>query len=413
MAHADVVIVGAGLAGCSVAWHLAPHARVLLLEQAEQPGAEASSQNAGMIRRLGEDPYERALALRTHAWLEDPGEDWADLAVSRVTGAVLALAHDRYHLHDAAAHLRALGVAIESTDRPAEVAPALTGSPVPFAWVMPEERVADAHAVLTGFLRGLRRHGGEVRPRTEVVGLLVQGGRVAGVQTAAGPIPAGRVVLAAGAWSAALARTAGLRRPLIPVRRTLLQTAPHSLSAPDHPWTWVDDVGIYVRPETGGWLCSPCDEAVEPPPPGPGSRGPVEPEPRALAADKLERWLPAVADIRFTGGWTGLRTFAPDRRPFLGADPDLEGLWWAAGLGGFGVTCSYATGEVVAAWMRGQTVPWMHAPSVSPGRPLPTRWALRPTGSLDATRLEDVGLPDPTAARSSTSAAAAASATRR
>lgn len=368
MEQADVVVVGAGLAGCSVAWHLAPQGRVVVLDQADQPGAEATSQNAGLVRRMGEDPYERALALRTHAFLQAPGEDWD--TPSRRVGAVLGLVREPRHLHDAAAHLRARGVRVEALDRPGDVAPVLRGSPLRHAWYLPDERVADVHALLQGFLRGIRRHGGEVRCGERVTGLVP-----GGVRTAGGTIAAGAVVLAAGAWSRRLRDL-----PLLPLRRTLLQSAPHPLAAADHPWTWLDDVGLYVRPESGGWLCSPCDEALDPPGEGPGSRGAVEPLPRALAHDKIERFLPALADVRFVGGWSGLRTFAPDRRPVLGADPEVAGLWWAAGLGGFGVTCSFAVGEAVASWMRGEALDWIDAAGVSPGRTFPRRWPIRPDG---------------------------------
>ena len=382
--------MGAGLAGLSVAWHLSAAARVTVLDQAAQPGAEASSQNAGMVRRMGEDPNERALAVRTAAWLADPGEDWADASPSRVVGACLGLAHERDHLTDAAAHLRARGVRVEACDRPGEVAPALRGSPVPFAWWLPDERVADPHALVAGFLRGARRRGAAVRCGVRVTGIAQAGGRAVGVETDAGPVAADAVVLAAGAWGAALARGAGLVRPLVPVRRTLLQTGEHPLSSPDHPWTWVDDEGIYARPEAGGWLVSGCDEAVDRPAAGPGSRGPVEPWPRALAIDKLGRFMPALADVRVRGGWTGLRTFAPDRRPVLGADPALAGLWWAAGLGGFGVSGCYAAGEAVATWMTGGETAWLHQPSVSPGRSMATRWVLRPDGTLRGARIAGV-----------------------
>ncbi|MCB9763495.1 MAG: FAD-binding oxidoreductase [Alphaproteobacteria bacterium] len=391
MRTADVVIVGAGLAGCSVARHLAADHRVLLLEQGPQPGAEAAAQNAGMVRRMGEDPYERALAIRTvealAAWDAVPGPDFPDGPPSRVIGAVLALARDPDHLTDAAAHLRARGLQVEPCDRPADLAPALAGSPLPFAWHLPDARVADAHALVMGALRGARRLGASLRCGVRVTGLRTSGAQVTGVDTDDGPVEAGAVVLAAGAWSAQLARAAGLDRPLVPVRRTLLHTAPHPASAPDHPWTWVDDAGVYARPEAGGWLISGCDEAVDPPAPGPGSQGPVQELHRALAADKLRRWLPALADMRFTGGWTGLRTFAPDRRPVLGADPERPGLWWAAGLGGFGVTCSVAVGEAVAAWMRGHETPWLHRAGVAPGRPLASRWLIRPDGDLHHGRL--------------------------
>lgn len=388
----DVVIVGAGLAGSASAWHLAPHARVLLLDQAEAPGTEASAQNAAMVRRLGEDPYERALALRTVERLEaiEAGDEpWEGAAPSRVTGAVLGLAHDPSHLHDGVAHLRAAGVQVEALDRPEEVAPALAGSPLTAAWWLPRERVADPHAMLEGFLRGARRLGAELRCGVQVLEILREGERCVGVRTDRGVVHADRVLLASGAWTTELAATAGLVRPLIPLRRTLLQTAPHPLSHPDHPWCWIDDVGVYFRPEGGGWLCSPCDETVDPPAPGGAGKGPVEAEARALLAAKLERHAPRLADLRLQGGWTGLRTFAPDRRPVLGADPALDGLWWAAGLGGYGVSTAFAVGECVAAWMRGEAPDWIRPRGVAPTRPFPRRWPIRPGGELHRSVLVD------------------------
>ncbi len=380
------VIIGAGLAGCGVAWHLGGRG-VLLLDQAEQPGAEATAQNAGMIRRLGEDPFERALAVRTAAFLSDPGEDWADLTPSQVTGALLGLAHDPDHLSDAVAHLRACGVDVQRCDRPEAVAPALAGSPLCRAWYVPDERLADAGQILSGLLRGIRRTGGEVRCGVSVQRIVVEGGAVVGVETSAGRIGADRVVLAAGAWSGLLAARLGLHRPLIPLRRTLLHTSPHPLSRPDHPWCWIDDVGVYIRPESGGWLVSGCDEAVDPPDVEPGSRGPVEALPRALAMDKLAAHFPALGPVRLSTGWSGLRTFAPDRRPVLGADGEVAGLWWAAGLGGFGVTCGIAAGEAVATWMRGGRTDWLDAEGVSPSRRYLSRWPIRPTGDLSRPRL--------------------------
>ena len=390
--HPDVVIVGGGLAGLATAWHLAPHARVKVLEQADQVGAEASSQNAGMVRRLGEDPYERALAVRSAAWMADPGEAWLGGEVSRVVGAVLGLAIDEHHLTDAVAHLRARGVRVESLEsaaQVAEVAPALEGAPLRQAWWVPDERVGDPWAMMQGFVAGIRAYRGEIRTGTRVRELLVERGRVVGVVHDGGEARAEHVVLATGAWSARLVAPLGIHRPLIPLRRTLVQSAPHARSSPRHPWVWVDDVGIYARPEAGGWLVSGCDEAVDWPAAGPGSRGPVEPEHRALAQAKLERWIPALHDADLRAGWTGLRTFAPDRRPVLGADPAAPGLWWATALGGFGVTCSAAAGEAVAAWVRGEETPWLQPRSVSPGRDFLRRWPIRPDGDLRTSAMVD------------------------
>ena len=382
------MIIGAGLAGLATAYHLAPHRQVLVVDQADQMGAEASSQNAAMVRRLGEDPFERVLAARTVDWMIRPGPDWPGGPVSREVGAVLGLAIDPHHLHDAAAHLRARGITIEALDKPAEVAPALAGAPLLHAWWLPEERVGDPWAMLQGFAEGLRVHGGGIRTRSPVRSLRVSDGQVQGVELENGEVVlADVVVAAAGAWSAGLVAPFGLERPLIPLRRTLLQSAPHALSQTHHPWVWIDDVGIYARPEAGGWLVSGCDETVDWPLPGPGSRGPVEPFHRALAATKLQRWIPALGDAVLHQGWTGLRTFAPDRRPILGQDPDLAGLWWVAGLGGFGVTCGAAAGEAVASWICGRETPWLKPEPVSPGRRFLRRWPIRPHGDINSSRM--------------------------
>ena len=168
--QADVVIVGGGLAGLATAAHLAPHRRVLVLEQGEQVGAEASAQNAGMVRRLGEDPFERALAVRSAQWMADPGTDWPGDPPARMVGAVLGLAVDPFHLHDAVAHLRARDVAVEPLDDPAAVAPALAGSQLQQAWWLPEEQVADPWAILHGLRTTIRLHDGHLRTRTPCAG---------------------------------------------------------------------------------------------------------------------------------------------------------------------------------------------------------------------------------------------------
>ncbi len=381
MEAVETIVIGAGLAGASVAAHL--DSACLVLEQGSQPAAEASAQNAGMVRLLVEDPVERRLSVRAAERLAQLDRDW-EQAPSRVTGAVLALVHDPAHLDDGVAHLRAMGVAIEACDDPAAHAPALRRSPIQRAWWLPDARVADPHALVTGLLARSRA---TLRCGVQVQGLQLDGGRVTGVRTDAGTLPCHRVVVAAGAWSGHFAAQLGLRRPLVPIRRSLHQTHPHPLAAASHPWCWLDDVGLYVRPEGGGWLVSGCDETVDPLPQGPGSTGQVAADWQDRVVDRLLHYLPALGDASLRGGWTGLRTFAPDRRPILGPDPDVAGLHWAAGLGGYGVTTHLAVGEAVAAWVDGRSVDFIEPADVDPGRAYPRRWPIRPAGGLRGMRL--------------------------
>lgn len=383
---ADVIVVGAGLAGLATAWHLRRYARVLVVDRAPAPATESSDHSAAIVRRTGEDPVERTLVLRTVEWLADPGDDWDGRPPSRVVGAVLAVASDPSLVHDAIAHVRARGVRAERCDRPAEIAPVLAGSPVRGAWWIPDERVADPPALAAGFLRGLREAGGEVRCGVTVTSLAVREGRVAGVETDRGFLAAGHVVVAAGAWARALAATAGLDRPLHPLRRTIHRTAPDPRADRAQPWAWIDDVGLYARPDGGAWLVCGCDEALDVAA-GPGSRRDATAAARAHTAAKIARFMPALASVPLASGWSGLRTFAPDRRPLLGPDGELPGLSWCAGLGGFGVGGSYGAGEAVAAWFRGESVGWLKPGPVAPHRPPLARWPIRPDGDVSGSVL--------------------------
>jgi glycine/D-amino acid oxidase-like deaminating enzyme len=231
---------------------------------------------------------------------------------------------------------------------------------------------------MEGWRRATERAGGEIRCGVDVERLALTAGRVTGVVTRDGAtIGADAVVLAAGAWAGALASHAGLHRPLFPVRRTLVHTGPHPLARPDHPWWWIDDVGLYGRPDGEGWLVSGCDEHVEPPGPGqPAAEAEI-----ARVGAKLARWTPALASVPLVGGRSGLRTFTPDRRPLLGPDGELAGLWWLAGLGGAGVSGGFAAAEAVAAWMDGRPSEVLRHPVlVAPDRPHPKRWVVRPDG---------------------------------
>jgi glycine/D-amino acid oxidase-like deaminating enzyme len=385
METVDVIVVGGGLAGLSTAWHLAPDCSVLVLEQGPQPAGEASAQNAGLIRRVDLEPAERALSRRTFAWLQTSHPDWRT-SPSRCTGAVLGLGRDPLHLHDAVAHLQAGGVRVQAVDSPGALSPALVDSPLVRAWYLPDEHTADPAALAQGFIAGIDRLGQHVRCDTRVEALLTdQADRVIGVRTATSEIHAGAVILAGGAWCQPLAATAGLHRPLIPLRRSvaICQT---DLPA-SGPWIWVDDVGIYVRPEGEGWLACPCDEAVDPPAPGPGSIGTLQPTQAALLQQRLGRYFPRLGRTRISRGWTGLRTFTPDRRPMLGPDRQRPGLWWAAGLGGAGLSSCIGVGEALATWLAGSSTDWLDASSVRPDRPQLSRWPILPDGDPQGARL--------------------------
>jgi len=357
----EVAIIGGGVVGAATAWALGGRG-VRLFERGAQPGSEATGQNAGMQRRLVRDPIERALAVRSGHALAALPDGFESTAVRRV-GGVVACAGPDAALTAAAAALGQAGVGVVplAVDALRRAAPVLEGQASGW-WV--DEAVIDAHGLVRGFLAGARANGARIdlRRPTRVA---VAGGRVVGVETDDGPVAADAVVVAAGAWAPEIAAALGLHRPLSPRARHLAVLGPDPRATRPHPWVWVDDAGVYLRPEAGGWLCSPCDEVPAAPHPGPG---PATHAGLASLAEKLTRWAPAVAGAPIRAAWTGWRTFTPDRRPLIGADPEVSGLFWAVGLGGAGVSCAFAAGELVADALAGRTPDWIDPRALDPGR---------------------------------------------
>jgi D-arginine dehydrogenase len=195
-------------------------------------------------------------------------------------------------------------------------------------------------------------------------------------RTPGGDFSAPKLVLAGGAWSAALGALAGAPLPVTALRRHLaLLEAPDGGAGPgaDDAVVWRLEAGreVYYRPESGGALASPCDEEVWEP-----GDGEVPTDTAALAklGELLGDFAPTLGQARVRRAWGCLRTFAPDREFVAGADERLPGLYWCAGLGGRGMTCGLALGELVAASVLGTPHPLHHAlrPSRLFGAP-PTR----------------------------------------
>lgn len=384
--HRDVVIVGGGMAGCAVAAHLSARHRVLLLESGAEVAAEGAAQSAGMIRRLDAEPSHRALAQRTFRYLEScdvPG-------LSERTGAILGLVRDPLSLHDAVAHLRAHQIAVSSIEPRSE--PLLRDSPVKAAWTLPDERVTSGPALARHLLDVATLRGAQVQTSTAVEALLIENGRCIGVRTPSQRILAEHTVLAAGAWSGLLASAAGLHRPLIPLRRAAA-TIRDTHAPTGTAWVWLDDVGLYARPRGEGWLVSPCDEHLCWPVLGQSSVDTPDEAQWRLLQSKILRYLPRLSNASISRGWTGLRTFCPDRRPMIGPDDACPGLIWASGLGGHGVSACIGVGEAVAAWLAGEETSWLDPASVNPARPQLRRWPIYPDGDPSRAKLISVSSP--------------------
>ncbi len=344
MKVSDVSIIGGGIAGLSCACYLARGGlRVALFEQEALLGAHASGRNAAIFRSADSTPFGVALAESNRASLDALCFD-AQIPWLQHTETFF-VSHDPSLLIAEQGRLVAAGFAAKRLSFLAErellgAVPLLAGGLARAALRVDGDGVMDIHGVLTHLAEQARRAGAVISVGAKVAQIKHDGKRVHAVRLADGQTHfCDAVVIAAGAWSAALGSAAGAPLPLVPMRRHLFQLELDFSMARRSPIVWSLDreEECYFRPESGGVLCSPCDEDPHP------AQEPRESEEAAeLLAQKLARLAPRLAEQRVKRRWACLRTFAPDRVPVAGPDPRLRGLYWLAGLGGHGMSFGFA-----------------------------------------------------------------------
>jgi D-arginine dehydrogenase len=364
-AHVRWVIVGAGFGGAATAWALgrAGLGPGVILEQEDTWGEHASGRNAGMARLFEPDPVIGAMARRSLPCIRDLGERDAPLVrpIGGLTLAGVKAAGTMDAQHDS---LQAHGIHVELLSRGRARArfPFLAGVEFETALWCRHEGVVDIHALLGFYLARAREAHFALHTGCRAQELLVEGGRVKGVHTDAGDIRGDSVVDASGAWAGRLGRPLAAL-PLRPMRRHVFVSASRHRVPLEAPLVWVEDAAFYFRPEGDGLLLSPCDETPEPP-----GLPAVDPAAAELLAEKITAYAPGLAEMAIRRAWACLRTFAPDRRPLIGADTQHPGLFHVSGLGGFGMMCSAAIGELAADLLIGREPDWIDSAAVTPAR---------------------------------------------
>ncbi len=354
----DVIVIGGGLAGAATAYQLTRRAprRVAILEQEQMPGMHSSGRNAAILRVVVAGAEVAALAREGGAFIRRTPEDWDEPVGFHPCGSLLTgkrATLERVAADTPPAELDALEVAWWTPEAARRKVTLLDGSVFEAALWCPRDGVIDVAGLLAGYLREGKKHGVRLLTGHRVREFTLDGGSVTGVETDGGTLKAPWVVNAAGSWAREVGRRAGgVDAPMVPHRRHLFDTGPLPQSDPSLPVVWDPSFQVYFRPESGGFLLSPCDEA----PAEPGIP-PTDPSVLDDLAAKLTRHFPALADVPIRHGWAGLRTFTPDHRFVIGPDPRRRGLFWVAGLGGHGVTTSAAVGRLAAQLLDGVDAP--------------------------------------------------------
>jgi D-arginine dehydrogenase len=340
----DICIVGAGIAGASLAAEIGSRARVLLIEGEERPGYHTTGRSAATWHQSLGDPLVLPLTeasgafLREHGFLSDRG------------ALTIARKDEEARLHAFADTCSAAGMRIDVFDRAGLEAriPGLRPD-----WTLGALEIdcsdIDVAALHQHTLAAARKAGVELWTRASLAAAIDEGDAWRCVLSDGRELRCEMLVNAAGAWADTVAELSGVRPLCItPLRRTIAQLRVAPVAASDMPMVFDLDHTLYFKPESGSIWLSPQDETPTEP-----CDAAAEELDVAIAIDRLS----GVVDWRVERvehRWAGLRSFAPDRLPVYGFDRFHPRFFWCAGQGGFGIQTAPAAAKLAAALVLGE-----------------------------------------------------------
>jgi 4-methylaminobutanoate oxidase (formaldehyde-forming) len=378
--RARVVIVGGGILGCAAAWHLArAGVREVLVLERDDLNAATTSQAAGLIGQLRTSAVKSAIV----------GQTLADIAHLEAAGLVsgfkrtgslrLALTAEReQEIREQVGAARRFGVeaTLVGADDVARLAPGVeTAKDHPAAW-MPNDGYAEPYTLATAYATAARRLGVTFVTGCEVLGVRAAGGRARGVTTRDADVEAEAVVIAAGAWTSALAARAGSAVPAFAVRHQAWVTAPMDWLTPAFPVVRVPDRLAYLRPEVGGLMLgffetTPLGVDIAAHDGFSVAATPRDRDVLTVHAAALVEVVPGLGEAPVVGGTAGVPTYTPDGHFVVGELPGVAGAFVATGCCAHGIAGSGGVGRAVAEAVTGET------PTLDPGPMAPGRFGAR------------------------------------
>ncbi|RVX41688.1 glycine oxidase [Nonomuraea polychroma] len=338
MSDTRVAVIGGGVIGLSIAYHLAEAGVETMLLERGALGSGASRATADVVRSyFAGNALSSALAVRSlEAYRAFPARPGADLPLRQVGYLVLFSEPEQVTAFEAdlPAQLDAgVDVGLISVEEAKERNPLIGDLPLLAAAYSPQAYVSDTAAIVNAYAAAAERAGATLCTRCPVTGLDTQAGRVF---TADGEITADAIVCAAGAWSASLLRCAGVDLPLMePTEQELLVTDPLPPGTPDLPVTLHAASGLLIRVRGDRLLI------------GMGYPGPDREAWRRGVAAQLAVTYPSLAGLALHTAVTGLRDASPDKTAFIGHQPGPPAFLYATGFSGHGLCNAPAAGELV------------------------------------------------------------------
>jgi len=345
-ASADVVVIGGGVMGASVAFHLAEAGVGVALCERDQLASGSTSRAAGGVRAQFSDDLNIALGARSLAAFADfarrPG---AEIDLRRVGYLFLLTTPEDVAAFEASIarqHEHGVPSRLLEPREAQRLSPLVEVGDVLAAAYSPEDGHATPEAVVHGYAAAARAHGAHVAVGCEVLDIAVRGGEIREVVTTRGTIATGTVVCAAGAWSQRCGALAGVDLPVTPLRRQILFTEPMDGLPARLPMTIDFATGFYFHREGPGLLMGMAD-----PDETPGFKLETTDDWIGPMLEVARRRAPRIADVGIRGGWAGLYEVTPDHNALIGEARDVARFLYATGFSGHGFLQGPAVGEIV------------------------------------------------------------------
>jgi sarcosine oxidase subunit beta len=343
---ADVVIIGGGVMGASIAFHLAEAGVNNIVVERGELGSGSSGKPIGGVRAQFSDPLNIELSSRSlHAYQDFRNRPGTDIRLDSVGYLFLLTSAEQAANFETSVRIQnSLNISsrVVSPHEARRLCPYISTDGLVAAVYSPTDGHARPDLVIQGYADYAARAGVTFATHTAVTGIDTAGDRVTALHTDQGPIACSTVICAAGAWSGQIGDMIGIDLPVRPVRRQLAFTIPLTPPAPRIPFTIDFTSSAYFHNSDDGLLLGLAD-----PRQAEGFDTTWTPEWLELFRDVARRRAPALADIEISSGWAGLYEVTPDHNALIGRSSELENFLYATGFSGHGFCQAPAVGEIV------------------------------------------------------------------
>ncbi|MBI3827263.1 MAG: FAD-binding oxidoreductase [Candidatus Rokubacteria bacterium] len=352
MERADAVVIGAGVMGTSIGYHLARRGLSVRVLEKDTICSGTSAKSSAIVRTHYTTEPTAAMSLLARRMLERFAEDvGGECGFVRTGMMFIGTAESAASVRETVTMNRKLGIETGFiTAAEAQRIDPLLHPPedAPIVWE-PRSGFGSPHEVANSYAAALARLGGAVQQGAGVTAIETAGGRVRGVRSTRGDVACDHVVIAAGPWARRVGRLAGLELPVDALRESIVTLRPAFAYGADHPVVLDLAHEVYFRPETGNLIL--LGSTQEPPEP-PGDPDRYEDRPaRGYVEDivqRLARVMTAAEDAEIAGGWSGMYEVTPDWNPIMGTAAGITGLHYCVGFSGHGFKLSPAAGLLMA-----------------------------------------------------------------